>query len=481
MELTAGLGLNDEELKRLGSALGTDCALVNLAPVDSLEGWGEMPVLLFVPWREWRSLDPGRREQLQRAENPPIVLLLSPDHHLTPVEVEDISSSGFLSVMAGIERDRVADALLKGREATAVMHDIVNMTREVGLERELLSRKNDQLEFLSRMLTRVSETLELPGILERTREELEGLLPVSGLCALFFTPRDNELIEAELYIPGTWPRAVKDSWVEYLLSGAARILGRPVCSYHLNLFRAGKLRSTAPIPGERMLLPLKAGPEPFGVFGLASSSLASLGMDTLQTLTAAVSHLSLALKNGVLFTSVKKLADHDGLTRIHNRQHFDKRLLVELKRHQRQGQSLSLLMLDLDRFKSINDTYGHQAGDLVLMEMGKLLTNTLRESDYPARYGGEEFVVILPHTTEEQAWKLAERIRRKLAAQQFEYQGRVFRVTTSIGIAGVTPSSLHPSGELVRLADRALYRAKAGGRNMVCRSAPPSQESSLAC
>jgi diguanylate cyclase (GGDEF)-like protein len=192
-----------------------------------------------------------------------------------------------------------------------------------------------------------------------------------------------------------------------------------------------------------MLFPLKAGPERFGVLALASKEIPRLGNDTLKTLAGAVSHLSLAFKNGVLFTSVKDRADHDGLTRIHNRQHFDQTVLVELKRHQRQGHSLSLLMLDLDHFKSINDTYGHQAGDLVLREMGHLLTTTLRESDYPARYGGEEFVVILPHTSEDQAWNLAERIRRKLAAKRFEHNGHVFRVTTSIGIAGVTPNSLH--------------------------------------
>jgi diguanylate cyclase (GGDEF)-like protein len=480
MDMIAGLGLNAEEQERLRTALGASSTFVNLEPSSPMSGWNPRPALLFIPWGVWQSLDALTQERLQRSEDLPLVLLLPPDQPLTPVEVETISSLGFLSIMAGCEPERVAEVLHKGREATSVMHDIVNMTREIDLEREILSRKNVQLEFLSRLLTRASETLELSTIMELSREELHSLLPVGALCSLFWKPIDKELLEAELFIPGNATRDAQDGWIEYLLNGAARVSGKSVASYHLN-FTSGESLSPAPLAGSTMLLPLKAGKETFGMLALASEEIPTMGSDTLQTLSAAVNHLSLAFRNGVLFKTVKKLADHDGLTRIHNRQHFDQTMLVELKRHQRQGQSLSLLMLDLDHFKSINDTYGHQAGDLVLREMGKLLTTTLRESDYPARYGGEEFVVILPHTSEEQAWNLAERIRRKLAAKRFEYRGQVFRVTTSIGIAGVMPNSLQPSGELIRLADHALYMAKAGGRNMVCLSAPPHRENSVAC
>jgi diguanylate cyclase (GGDEF)-like protein len=120
------------------------------------------------------------------------------------------------------------------------------------------------------------------------------------------------------------------------------------------------------------------------------------------------------MRNSLEFRKTKARADHDGLTRISNRHHFDIRLREEMKRHQRHQDELSLMMIDLDYFKSVNDTYGHQAGDMVLREVGKILHNTLRESDFPARYGGEEFVVILPQTREEQAWILAERLRSQI-------------------------------------------------------------------
>jgi diguanylate cyclase (GGDEF)-like protein len=142
-----------------------------------------------------------------------------------------------------------------------------------------------------------------------------------------------------------------------------------------------------------------------------------------------------------------------------------------MKRHQRHQDELSLMMIDLDYFKSVNDTYGHQAGDMVLREVGRILQKTLRESDFPARYGGEEFIVILPQTRDDQAWVLAERLRAIIGQTIFRFHKKRFRVTASIGIAGLQPGALAPPETLIFNADQALYRAKNSGRNMVCCSA----------
>jgi diguanylate cyclase (GGDEF)-like protein len=479
MDSILGLGLDAEEAQFISALFEPLGKLRTLPASPALDCLAGRPELLLVPWRVWRELDSDGRDRLMRVEDLPLVLLLGQDQLLAPSEVEEIASAGFLTVSSKLDQEWARDVLLKARESVAVMHDIAHMTREIALEREILSRKITQLEFLSRLLTRTSETLEIPLVLDRTAEELQELLDLDSLCAVAFQPIGPGLVEAELHVPSDGSREDQEEWIDYLLNGAARLSGCSVSSYTVSFGHVAR-KSTAPGPGRRMLLPLSSGKEPFGALALVSGDLPSLGSDKLQTLSAAVSHVSQVLRNAFLYSTARKLADHDGLTRIHNRQHFDKTLLVELKRHQRQGESLSLLMLDLDHFKAINDRYGHQAGDMVLKEVGRLLTATLRESDYPARYGGEEFVVVLPHTTEEQAWKLAERIRTKLASTRFEYHGQVFRVTTSIGIAGIAPNALHPAPELIRLADNALYRAKAGGRNMVCISAPP-RESSLAC
>jgi diguanylate cyclase (GGDEF)-like protein len=128
---------------------------------------------------------------------------------------------------------------------------------------------------------------------------------------------------------------------------------------------------------------------------------------------------------------------------------------------------MSLLMLDIDHFKTVNDTYGHLVGDEVLREVGRLLSETLRSTDFTARFGGEEFTVILPQTTEEQARHLAERLRLLIAALQFTHQARSFSITVSIGVAGLQPGALARRRSLLEKADQALYQAKKLGHNQV--------------
>jgi diguanylate cyclase (GGDEF)-like protein len=165
---------------------------------------------------------------------------------------------------------------------------------------------------------------------------------------------------------------------------------------------------------------------------------------------------------------VKLQADHDALTRLHNRRSLDERLRTEFERHRRYGHPMSLLLLDIDHFKVINDTYGHQAGDAVLRELADVLRNAIRTTDFVARYGGEEFVIILPHTEEAQGHMLAERLRHCIEQCQVQHHGVQLSATVSIGVAGFRPGAFANVEELVREADRALYLAKANGRNLVC-------------
>jgi len=200
-----------------------------------------------------------------------------------------------------------------------------------------------------------------------------------------------------------------------------------------------------------------------------------LAKDQVQTLNAAVNHLALALRNALLYRQVKSMADHDGLTKIANRRSFEERLDEEAQRHGRYDQPLSLILVDLDHFKRVNDSHGHPVGDAVLRGMADLLGESLRGSDFPARYGGEEFAVILPHTGREQALLLAERIRDRVAERDFAGAKGV-RITLSAGVASLTPGDR--GSDLVLLADQALYLAKNGGRNRVVVAGPElAQES----
>ena len=166
-------------------------------------------------------------------------------------------------------------------------------------------------------------------------------------------------------------------------------------------------------------------------------------------------------------SDLELLANTDHLTKLHNRRFFMQRLGEEGERVRRHGSALSVLLYDLDKFKAINDTYGHDAGDLVLTVVAEVSGRIKRVTDIAARIGGEEFALLLPETDQQGAVKLAQRLRRELEEEQIvTADGTEIQVTASVGVATVTQVS--EVDQILNIADQALYRAKNGGRNMVC-------------
>lgn len=173
-----------------------------------------------------------------------------------------------------------------------------------------------------------------------------------------------------------------------------------------------------------------------------------------------------ALKMHALLQMLSQRAKIDGLTGLWNRAYFDERWREEVARAARHDRPLTVAVMDVDHFKSINDTFGHPAGDAVLMGLGKLVQRSCRASDIPCRYGGEEFVLIMPDTTPEDAATLCERLRQGLMEIQWpRHPERT--VTMSIGLAGSESACAMEPGAWVEAADRNLYAAKKGGRNRV--------------
>ena len=163
---------------------------------------------------------------------------------------------------------------------------------------------------------------------------------------------------------------------------------------------------------------------------------------------------------------LRRLATTDPLTGAANRRHFFETAELEIQRSQRNKGPLSVLMLDIDHFKRINDTYGHHIGDLALVEVVKTCKKAIRISDSLGRLGGEEFAVLLPETDRAQGQLLAERLRQEIAAIALEASGEVVRLTVSIGVAEFARDALSLE-ETLKRADQALYQAKEGGRNQV--------------
>jgi two-component system cell cycle response regulator len=165
---------------------------------------------------------------------------------------------------------------------------------------------------------------------------------------------------------------------------------------------------------------------------------------------------------------VYELSTRDGLTNLHNRRSFDERLQVELAFARRHGSLLGLLLLDLDHFKRLNDTYGHIAGDRTLMAVAQALGAQVRGEDMVARYGGEEIVVLVRDVPCEGVAALAERLRAAVEALRVGHQGKELTVTVSIGAVVLRPARTTTAEELIAAADRRLYEAKSQGRNRAC-------------
>ncbi|MBV9369451.1 MAG: diguanylate cyclase [Frankiales bacterium] len=184
----------------------------------------------------------------------------------------------------------------------------------------------------------------------------------------------------------------------------------------------------------------------------------------LETIRAFASQAAVALDNVLLHQEAQRLSVTDGLTGLRNYRFFQQAIGRETERAMRFGRPLGLLMLDLDHFKSVNDTHGHQVGDAVLVEVADRVRAEVREVDLVARYGGEEFVVVLPETDRAGAEHIAGRICERVRARPLHASGVELRVTVSIGVAVLPDDGTAPSA-LIRAADEALYAAKAAGRD----------------
>lgn len=174
----------------------------------------------------------------------------------------------------------------------------------------------------------------------------------------------------------------------------------------------------------------------------------------------------------VLQESNRKLKDlvvRDGLTGVYNHRYFEDELQQEWRRMLRLGHKLSCVMLDIDNFKKINDTYGHSAGDLVLRKIAEILHNELRDIDIVSRYGGEEFTAILfeKPTTHKGLLEVMERVRKNIEEERFEYDGQIITVTASLGGAMAPDKRIITALELVKMSDKAMYAAKKAGKNCV--------------
>jgi diguanylate cyclase (GGDEF)-like protein len=216
-----------------------------------------------------------------------------------------------------------------------------------------------------------------------------------------------------------------------------------------------------------LVLPLVVREEPIGTLIVASKAKSSFGASVRETLQALANQLAVAMANARAVRQLEEMATTDGLTGCLNKRAFLDQMEQKLMAAQRFGRKLSVIVTDLDHFKTVNDTYGHAAGDRVLKELGRVLKRVKRETDLVARFGGEEFCVLCEETDARGAQLLAERVRQELESTELLTELGPLKVTASLGVA-TFPDHASTAADLFVQGDKALYEAKHAGRNRVC-------------
>jgi len=217
-----------------------------------------------------------------------------------------------------------------------------------------------------------------------------------------------------------------------------------------------------------IIVPMIAHRHINGVLTAESEKIDRFKERDVQMLSVVARSAALALENAELHKKTEELTIIDELTETYNYRYFIHKLQEEKRRAMRYNLPLSLIMIDIDWFKKLNDTYGHEAGNFVLKKLSGIIKQCIRDVDIFARYGGEEFIVILPQTPQKEATIIGERIREQVEKEVFEPNKKVkLKITVSVGVSSF-PENGKSQEELVSVADQALYRAKGEGRNLVC-------------
>ena len=336
-----------------------------------------------------------------------------------------------------------------------------NSSEQVSINKEL-----DTLFKINEVAKKLNSTLELSQIIRITIAEMPKMLNAAK-CSIFLYDSETE----ELCLAAHNHFDLDNNTDVRIPISSNKLISRVVRSGKSALIRdiekeyGVKNRSKYKSKSSMITL-LKSGTHLIGTININDKNDSSEFDDWDFGIALNINeHLATAISNAQLFSQARRLSITDGLTGLFTHRYFQETMDREIQRAVRYKQFLSLMMMDIDFFKKVNDTYGHQAGDRVLKVLAKLLTIQCRRTDYACRYGGEEFTVILTDTAIENAIVTSERFRKKLEETTIEFGDFKIQATVSIGVSEL--KSGMKKQDMIEGADRALYRAKREGRNRV--------------
>lgn len=335
-----------------------------------------------------------------------------------------------------------------------------------------LENRLNELSLLYEVARSFTSTLELPELLGRISALVAERLEIPQFSIMLVNP------DRKLEVKIAYPSGRGSEGITFALNEGA--CGKSAQS-HAAVYIADVSTDRAtfvarpgcgPERGALLCVPMIHHDEVLGVLNFQRPDQDSFNSQEIELLTAIADQAALAVKNARLHEETVALAITDPLTGIPNRRHLFSRLEMEIARANRFGNQISILMVDIDHFKSFNDAAGHRAGDSVLRQVADLLRGMIRKVDTIARYGGEEFLIILPQVTKVEAVEVADKLRRAVETTTFEIgKTAAGRITVSIGVANL-PVDAMTQEKLADCADAALYASKRGGRNLVSGYAP---------
>lgn len=328
-----------------------------------------------------------------------------------------------------------------------------------------LLKRHDELLILNAVSEALGHSLELRSILQETANRLAKIFGTSVIeISLVDEQQDNVAVVAR---EGAVTRCFLGEQAPLLGQGLAREVvrtGRPVAAN--GIFPVPEALNGSGWSGASHLavFPVKSKERVLGTLAMISASRQRLSQQDRQILTAIGNMIGTAAGNSQLYKRIKRISDTDAVTGLYNHRFIIKRLNTEVRRAARYKHSLAVLMMDVDRFKLLNDTHGHTLGDRALKRIALATVSACRATDIIGRYGGDEFLIILPETSRNDALTVADRILERIRRLELmgERNGAGFTVTVSLGMAVYRGG---PTGgkDLIDLADKNLYRSKSAG------------------
>ncbi|HSM94177.1 MAG TPA: sensor domain-containing diguanylate cyclase [Anaeromyxobacteraceae bacterium] len=334
-----------------------------------------------------------------------------------------------------------------------------------------LKRTVDELQALNDIGRALTSTLDLPEVLRLVMARAQDLVKASRFSLLLIDDAASELRFEVASGPGSDRLASLRLPVGEGLAGWVARERQPVLVQDAARdprFAPQYDAATGQVTGSLIAVPLVSKGRALGVIEVVSGrGERELTPEDLATVQALADHAAIAIENAQAFERIRDLTIVDEHTGLFNTRHLKRVLEAEVVRSERYGRPFSLVFIDLDHFKDVNDRHGHQAGSAALSEVGEVLRAGLREADVPTRYGGDEYVLLLPEADREQAVAVAERLRVAIAGHTFlADRGLAVRLTASLGVA-TWPVDGRRADELLGRADAAMYHAKGASRDAV--------------